>query len=210
VKSIALALLLLAAPVSAQKIVTVGSDTTAAYSLESLRSFHNISFQSFVVPEYALTLNSFSFWWGGFTMDPEGYFVRVGLNDSTSANGRDDRRISFDPYELDGSYVGWYTFHYNRPVTPGERLFFWFVAGDGSPYAQIPEKFAHVKLSDQDAYSDGWYGNGRSDYAYSGADPDMLFRATYTTVTPEPMTVILLGSGLAGIAAARRRKKEVD
>ena len=65
------------------------------------------------------------------------------------------------------------------------------------------------------------------EYAFTGGDPDrpgeftltlnnmninpdnrhIIGTVTNATVTPEPMSMILMGSGLAGLAAARRRRK---
>lgn len=69
------------------------------------------------------------------------------------------------------------------------------------------------------------------EYTFTGGDPDLAGRFTLelrdtnldpttrnhivgkvtdATVTPEPISMILMGSGLAGIAAARRRRKQQD
>jgi len=66
-----------------------------------------------------------------------------------------------------------------------------------------PNQSGEFTLALNDTYISA---NGRS---YIEAD---IYDAhtTPATVTPEPMTVILLGSGLAGVAAARRRRKQQE
>ncbi len=58
----------------------------------------------------------------------------------------------------------------------------------------------------------GWTGQfeGYADnvtIGFGGADPNVWNFETAQTVTPEPVSMVLLGSGLGGIAAIRRRRR---
>ena len=80
----------------------------------------------------------------------------------------------------------------------GQEYFLSAIAGDGWV-------FSHVQgISDDGRYmvANGWNENT----GYVGA---VLFEGE-TTVTPEPVTMTLIGTGLAGVAAARRRRRRAD
>jgi hypothetical protein len=48
----------------------------------------------------------------------------------------------------------------------------------------------------------------RDTYIYPSATSRIYGDISSATVTPEPVSMVLIGSGLAGLAAARRRRKQ--
>jgi hypothetical protein len=135
----------------------------------------------------------------GLTADWHYRFSVVEFEDNPEFITLQDRPKLYQSAFIPGSETpGWIEFNkLGVKVTAGHRYaaYISFTPFDSSLYLDVP-------LLDSDTYADGTF---LSDYG-TPFDGDILFEARME-VAPEPTSIILVASGLAGIAAQHRRKR---
>lgn len=95
------------------------------------------------------------------------------------------------------SYEFWSATDYQNPSDGGFRTIVFDPAAGGGSSVQYGFTF-DVTMVDAQA--------GPPEFSYSGVDPHGLLGPALAT--PEPVTLLLLGSGLAGVAGAARRRRK--
>lgn len=229
------ALTVLAAPVSAQKyrIGPFGTDPIPAGVYLDKRNW--MVGQKFDAPAVACTLDSVSMF---ITEMYDHQFTQISMviYQFTPQRFLDfNNFVYLGPWQPTTSFsIGWNTWDIGVPVVPGkeylaalqfgvdynsntpENEWWWYlfenrlvdptiyVADSPDPFKNGFVLWAPGDLDDYARYGDGIYD-------YNGGA--LAFSADFSTVTPEPSTWILLGTGLAGVglvAYRRNRKKTMD
>lgn len=212
----------IASGASAQK-VTVGPDLNAPTFPVNLGSNSEYTYQSIMVPHNPLGSNHFNrlrlrFWFDGSPLGKQYYYTQAYLTPDPYSP---QDAVGFIP-EVNQKRHGFVNWMIRNPGSwqSGQMLWLilssdykpaWFDAcdvGTTNPICDGATAFTRATFSDT-------YPGG----AYWSCDPllpfepecetpgDLLFQAQFHT-TPEPGTVILLGSGLLGIGALTLRRRK--
>jgi hypothetical protein len=222
-----LVILICVAPIhAAAQTVTVGPTLDGPTTDFELYGDTYFYWQSLAVPSLSVLPRGFNyvklrFWFDGSRAGNDYFLSAVSFGNGSFGNGNDGQGL-IDQYnlevhkQLDQDIHGWVQWIVPNPGwTSSQPLWFlfsadwtpsWFDHCEAFPNDSVcQDELASVRLTTTDTYADGiWSCDPDPDLPCR--EGDLLFEATFHS-TPEPATVILLGSGLAGLGMLRARRR---